>query len=152
MVHQRFDVSAIEDLLSEQLPEDIAYVHALTLHAGLTGKVLDTDPVPRDKAFMPDSEIANGIACLLAQSYRACSFLKRYLPAFRRLELNAGREMYGFVYDAATFRDVVNCWMYTNRAALSRRTSALLPEFAASYEDGGRCPVSSGLGTVKKVV
>ena len=137
MVHQRFNVSAIEDLLSEQLPEGIAYVHALTLHAGLTGEALDTDPVPRDKAFMPDSEIADGIACLLAQSYRACSFLKRYLPAFRRHELNAGREMCGFAYDAAASRDAVNRWMHANQAALSRRTSALLPELAASYEEGG---------------
>ena len=31
MVHQRFNVGAIEDLPAEQLPEAVAYVHALTL-------------------------------------------------------------------------------------------------------------------------
>lgn len=31
MVHQRFNVGAIEDLPAEQLPEAVAYIHALTL-------------------------------------------------------------------------------------------------------------------------
>lgn len=31
MIHQRFNVGAIEDLPAEQLPEAVAYVHALTL-------------------------------------------------------------------------------------------------------------------------
>ena len=137
MVHQRFNVGAIEDLPAEQLPEAVAYVHALTLHAGLAGEVLDAVPDPRGRAVVPDGEIADGIACLLAQSYRACGFLKRYLPAFRSLGLDGCGEMHGFVYDAAASRDAVNRWLHANRAALSRRTAALLPELAASYEDGG---------------
>ena len=137
MVHQRFNVGAIEDLPAEQLPEAVAYVHALTLHAGLAGEVLDAGPDPRGRAVVPDGEIADGIACLLAQSYRACGFLKRYLPAFRSLGLDGCGEMHGFVYDAAASRDAVNRWLHANRAALSRRTAALLPELAASYEDGG---------------
>ena len=32
MIHQRFNVGAIEDLPAEKLPEAVAYVHALTLH------------------------------------------------------------------------------------------------------------------------
>ena len=137
MVHQRFNVGAIEDLPAEQLPEAVAYVHALTLHAGLVGEVLDAVSDPRGRAVVPDGEIADGIACLLAQSYRACGFLKRYLPAFRSLGLDGCGEMHGFVYDAAASRDAVNRWLHANRAALSRRTAALLPELAASYEDGG---------------
>ena len=137
MVHQRFNVGAIEDLPAEKLPEAVAYVHALTLHAGLVGEVLDAVSDPRGRAVVPDGEIADGIACLLAQSYRACGFLKRYLPAFRSLGLDGCGEMHGFVYDAAATRDAVNRWLHANRAALSRRTAALLPELAASYEDGG---------------
>ena len=137
MVHQRFNVGAIEDLPAEKLPEAVAYVHALTLHAGLAGEVLDAVSDPRGRAVVPDGEIADGIACLLAQSYRACGFLKRYLPAFRSLGLDGCGEMHGFVYDAAASRDAVNRWLHANRAALSRRTAALLPELAASYEDGG---------------
>ena len=152
MVHQRFNVGAIEDLPAEKLPEAVAYVHALTLHAGLVGEVLDAVSDPRGRAVVPDGEIADGIACLLAQSYRACGFLKRYLPAFRSLGLDGCGEMHGFVYDAAASRDAVNRWLHANRAALSCRTAALLPELAASYEDGGVCPLSFGLGAVKKAV
>ena len=32
MIHQRFNVGAIEDIPAEKLPEAVAYVHALTLH------------------------------------------------------------------------------------------------------------------------
>ncbi|WP_118801916.1 Rha family transcriptional regulator [Neisseria lactamica] len=45
MVHQRFNVEAIEDIPTGQLPEAVAYVHALTLHTGLTGEVLDREPL-----------------------------------------------------------------------------------------------------------
>ena len=41
MIHQRFNVGAIEDIPAEKLPEAVAYVHALTLHTGLVGEVLD---------------------------------------------------------------------------------------------------------------
>lgn len=46
MIHQRFNVEAIEDIPAEKLPEAVAYVHALTLHTGLTGEVLDREPLP----------------------------------------------------------------------------------------------------------
>ncbi|MCV6775050.1 BRO-N domain-containing protein [Neisseria meningitidis] len=46
MIHQRFNVEAIEDISTEKLPEAGAYVHALTLHTGLTGEVLDREPLP----------------------------------------------------------------------------------------------------------
>lgn len=44
MIHQRFNVEVIEDIPAEKLPEAVAYVHALTLHTGLTGEVLDAPP------------------------------------------------------------------------------------------------------------
>ncbi|WP_304675759.1 Rha family transcriptional regulator [Neisseria polysaccharea] len=45
MIHQRFNVEAIEDIPAGKLPEAVAYVHALTLHTGLTGEVLDREPL-----------------------------------------------------------------------------------------------------------
>ena len=153
MVHQRFNVGAIKDLPAEQLPEAVAYVHALTLHAGLAGEVLDAVSDPRGRAVVPDGEIADGIACLLAQSYRACGFLKRYLPAFRSLGLDAGVEMYGFVYNAAASRDAVNRWLHANRSV--PRFRAVPPPCCQSLprpmRTGGR-PVSFSLGAVKKAV
>lgn len=44
MIHQRFNVEAIEDIPADKLPEAVAYAHALTLHTGLTGEVLDALP------------------------------------------------------------------------------------------------------------
>ncbi|EMS4853970.1 KilA-N domain-containing protein [Neisseria gonorrhoeae] len=55
MVHQRFNVEAIEDISTEKLPEAVAYVHALTLHTGLTGEVLDREPLPAPQPALPIS-------------------------------------------------------------------------------------------------
>ncbi|ENS9296848.1 KilA-N domain-containing protein [Neisseria gonorrhoeae] len=55
MVHQRFNVEAIEDIPVEKLPEAVAYVHALTLHTGLTGEVLDREPLPAPQPALPIS-------------------------------------------------------------------------------------------------
>ena len=46
MIHQRFNVEAIEDIPADKLPEAVAYAHALTLHTGLTGEVLDHESLP----------------------------------------------------------------------------------------------------------
>lgn len=53
MIHQRFNVEAIEDIPAEKLPEAVAYVHALTLHTGLTGEVLDREPLPAPQPALP---------------------------------------------------------------------------------------------------
>ena len=58
MIHQRFNVGAIEDLPAEKLPEAVAYVHALTLHTGLTGEVLDREPLPAPQPALPISSNA----------------------------------------------------------------------------------------------
>ncbi|EMS1156055.1 KilA-N domain-containing protein [Neisseria gonorrhoeae] len=55
MIHQRFNVEAIEDLPAGKLPEAVAYVHALTLHTGLTGEVLDREPLPAPQPALPIS-------------------------------------------------------------------------------------------------
>lgn len=58
MIHQRFNVEAIEDIPAGQLPEAVAYVHALTLHTGLTGEVLDREPLPAPQPALPISSNA----------------------------------------------------------------------------------------------
>lgn len=59
MVHQRFNVAAIEDLPAEKLPEAVAYVHALTLHTGLTGEVLDAPPKAKQKLPIDGNSLAD---------------------------------------------------------------------------------------------
>lgn len=53
MIHQRFNVEAIEDIPADKLPEAVAYAHALTLHTGLTGEVLDREPLPTPQPALP---------------------------------------------------------------------------------------------------
>ena len=55
MIHQRFNVEAIEDIPADKLPEAVAYAHALTLHTGLTGEVLDREPLPAPQPALPIS-------------------------------------------------------------------------------------------------
>ncbi|ENV1781391.1 KilA-N domain-containing protein [Neisseria gonorrhoeae] len=55
MIHQRFNVEAIEGIPAGKLPEAVAYVHALTLHTGLTGEVLDREPLPAPQPALPIS-------------------------------------------------------------------------------------------------
>ena len=59
MIHQRFNVGAIEDLPAEKLPEAVAYVHALTLHTGLTGEVLDARPKAKPKLPINGNSLAD---------------------------------------------------------------------------------------------
>ncbi|WP_118810284.1 KilA-N domain-containing protein [Neisseria lactamica] len=55
MIHQRFNVESIEDIPADKLPEAVAYVHALTLHTGLTGEVLDREPPSAPQPALPIS-------------------------------------------------------------------------------------------------
>lgn len=59
MIHQRFNVGAIEDLPTEKLPEAVAYAHALTLHTGLTGEVLDAPPKAKPKLPIDGNSLAD---------------------------------------------------------------------------------------------
>ena len=59
MIHQRFNVEAIEDIPAEKLPEAVAYTHALTLHTGLTGEVLDTPPKAKPKLPIDGNSLAD---------------------------------------------------------------------------------------------
>lgn len=59
MIHQRFNVEAIEDIPAEKLPEAVAYTHALTLHTGLTGEVLDALPKAEPKLPIDGNSLAD---------------------------------------------------------------------------------------------
>ncbi|EMT5501810.1 Bro-N domain-containing protein [Neisseria gonorrhoeae] len=66
MVHQRFNVEAIEDIPAGKLPEAVAYVHALTLHTGLAGEVPDREPLPAPQPALPiDGNALAGIAAMV---------------------------------------------------------------------------------------
>ncbi|EMR8216678.1 TPA: Bro-N domain-containing protein [Neisseria gonorrhoeae] len=67
MIHQRFNVESVEDLPAGKLPEAVAYVHALTLHTGLTGEVLDREPLPAPQPALPIS--GNALADIAAMVY-----------------------------------------------------------------------------------
>lgn len=98
MIHQRFNVEAIEDIPAEKLPEAVAYVHALTLHTGLTGEVLDREPLPAPApAPFDDLDIAHLL--LHAQDIRL--FIRRYLPAFENLSIDKGGALWSYVHDTA---------------------------------------------------
>ena len=94
MIHQRFNVEAIEDIPAEKLPEAVAYVHALTLHTGLTGEVLDREPL---SAPFDDLDVAHLL--LHAQDIRL--FIRRYLPAFENLSIDKGGALWSYVHDTA---------------------------------------------------
>ncbi|HGO6537054.1 TPA: Bro-N domain-containing protein [Neisseria gonorrhoeae] len=64
MIHQRFNVESVEDLPAGKLPEAVAYVHALTLHTGLTGEVLDAPPKAEPKLPIDGNALA-GIAAMV---------------------------------------------------------------------------------------
>lgn len=67
MIHQRFNVEAIEDIPAEKLPEAVAYAHALTLHTGLTGEVLDREPLSAPQPALPID--GNSLADIAAMVY-----------------------------------------------------------------------------------
>ena len=94
MIHQRFNVGAIEEIPAGKLPEAVAYVHALTLHTGLVGEVLDAEPAP---APFDDLDVAHLL--LHAQDIRL--FIRRYLPAFENLGIDKGGALWSYVHDTA---------------------------------------------------
>ncbi|HFB4429914.1 TPA: Bro-N domain-containing protein [Neisseria gonorrhoeae] len=66
MIHQRFNVESVEGIPAGKLPEAVAYVHALTLHTGLTGEVLDREPLPAPQPALPiDGNALVGIAAMV---------------------------------------------------------------------------------------
>ena len=94
MIHQRFNVEAIEDIPADKLPEAVAYAHALTLHTGLTGEVLDREPL-----LAPFNDLDVAHLLLHAQDIRL--FIRRHLPAFENLGIDKGGALWSYVHDTA---------------------------------------------------
>lgn len=97
MVHQRFGVDSIEEIAADKLPDAIAYIHALTLHSGLVGEVLDKQPAPSAPVLDDETVLAFGRLLLHAQDMRL--FVNRYLPSFQNLGIDGRGALWSFVHD-----------------------------------------------------
>ena len=97
MVHQRFGVDSIEEIAADKLPDAIAYIHALTLHSGLVGEVLEKQPAPA--APVLDDALLLAFARLLLHAQDMRLFVNRYLPAFQNLGIDGRGALWSFVHD-----------------------------------------------------
>ena len=97
MVHQRFGVESIEEIAADKLPDAIAYIHALTLHSGLVGEVLEKQPAPSAPAL--DDALLLAFARLLLHAQDMRLFVNRYLPAFQNLGIDGKGALWSFVHD-----------------------------------------------------
>ena len=97
MVHQRFGVDSIEEIAADKLPDAIAYIHALTLHSGLVGEVLEKQPAP--SAPVLDDALLLDFARLLLHAQDMRLFVNRYLPAFQNLGIDGRGALWSFVHD-----------------------------------------------------
>ena len=97
MVHQRFGVDSIEEIAADKLPDAIAYIHALTLHSGLVGEVLEKQPAPALPVLDDEMVLAFGRLLVHAQDMRL--FVNRYLPAFQNLGIDGRGSLWSFVHD-----------------------------------------------------
>lgn len=97
MVHQRFGVDSIEEIAADKLPDAVAYIHALTLHSGLVGELLDKQPAPA--APVLDDALLLAFARLLLHAQDMRLFVHRYLPAFQNLGIDGRGSLWSFVHD-----------------------------------------------------
>ena len=97
MVHQRFGVESIEEIAADKLPDAIAYIHALTLHSGLVGDVLEKQPAPALPVL--DDALLLAFARLLLHAQDMRLFVNRYLPAFQNLGIDGRGALWSFVHD-----------------------------------------------------
>ena len=105
MVHQRFGVESIEEIAADKLPDAVAYIHALTLHSGLVGEVLEKQPAPSAPAL--DDALLLAFARLLLHAQDMRLFVNRYLPAFQNLGIDGRGSLWSFVHDTEpTFAEV----------------------------------------------
>ena len=97
MVHQRFGVDSIEEIAADKLSDAIAYIHALTLHSGLVGDVLEKQPAPALPVL--DDALLLAFARLLLHAQDMRLFVNRYLPAFQNLGIDGRGSLWSFVHD-----------------------------------------------------
>jgi len=124
MVHQRFGVGAIEDIPAEQLPEAVAYVHALTLHTGLVGEVLDREPLPAPQPALLDGLDIERFAVTVYYGAWALEMLNEVALPLRQLGHPKATTMHTLWAESRGF-------LRHNVQALRRILPALEPDRAA---------------------
>ena len=127
MVHQRFNVEAIEDIPAEQLPQAVAYVHALTLHTGLTGEVLDREPLPTPQPLLNGLDIER-LAVTVYYGAWALEMLKEVALPLRQLGHPKAVTMHTLWNESRRF-------LRHNVQALQRILPALESDHAAHVRD-----------------
>ena len=85
MVHQRFGVESIEEIAADKLPDSVAYIHALTLHSGLFGEVLDKQPALPEGAKVLTAQDLHNLKALLAHFPYMFAYFHRTFDAVGRL-------------------------------------------------------------------
>ena len=123
MIHQRFNVEAIEDLPAEQLPQAVAYVHALTLHTGLVGEVLDREPLPAPQPLLNGLDIER-FAVTVYYGAWALEMLEEVALPLRQLGHPKATTMHTLWNESRSF-------LRHNVQALQRVLPALEPDHAA---------------------
>ena len=124
MIHQRYNVGAIEDIPAEKLPEAVAYVHALTLHTGLVGEVLDREPLPAPQPALLDGLDIERFAVTVYYGAWALEMLNEVALPLRQLGHPKATTMHTLWAESRGF-------LRHNVQALRRILPALEPDRAA---------------------
>ena len=124
MIHQRFNVEAIEDIPADKLPEAVAYAHALTLHTGLTGEVLDREPLPAPQPALLNGLDIERFAVTVYYGAWALEMLEEVALPLRQLGHPKAATMHTLWNESRSF-------LRHNIQALQRVLPALEPDHAA---------------------
>lgn len=127
MIHQRFNVEAIEDIPADKLPEAVAYAHALTLHTGLVGEVLDREPLPAPQPLLNGLDIER-LAVTVYYGAWALEMLKEVALPLRQLGHPKAVTMHTLWNESRRF-------LRHNVQALQRILPALESDHAAHVRD-----------------
>ena len=110
LVHQRFNVESVEQLSVAQVAQATEYIHALMLHTGLLGDLLDKPAEPM--ATTVDDELVLAMGRLLFHAQDMRLFVNRYLPAFENLGIGKSGALWSFVHETEpTFKHVRNFFL-----------------------------------------
>lgn len=124
MVHQRFGVDSIEEIAADKLPDAVAYVHALTLHSGLVGELLDKQPAPQG-VVLTERQMGH----FAAGAYMLDLATRRLADLSEPLKMLGARDK---GVSAWTIRDEAEIWIKNCRSALE----AVLPQMGDNFYRG----------------
>ena len=124
MVHQRFGVDSIEEIAADKLPDAIAYIHALTLHSGLVGEVLEKQPAPQG-VVLTERQMGH----FAAGAYMLDLATRRLADLSEPLKMLGARDK---GVSAWTIRDEAEIWIKNCRSALE----AVLPQMGDNFYRG----------------